>query len=74
MKVSKGTIARTVVLAVALVNMILTNTGHSILPFSDSEINEAISTVFAICASAVAWWKNNSFTAKAIKADATLKK
>ena len=73
MKVSKGTIARTVVLAVALTNMILTNTGHTILPFSDEEINEVISDGFAVVASIVNWWKNNSFTKKAIAADKTFK-
>lgn len=73
MKISKGTIARTVVLLVSLVNMILTNTGHTILPFSDAEINELISNIFVACASIAAWYKNNSFSQEAIKADAKLK-
>lgn len=74
MKISKGTIARTVVLAVALINMVLTNTGHTVLPFTDNEINEVISDGFIVAASIVAWWKNNSFTQKAISADTTFKK
>ena len=69
MKISKGTIARTVVLLVSLVNMILTNTGHTILPFSDAEINELISNIFVACASIAAWYKNNSFSQEAIKGD-----
>lgn len=69
MKITKGTIARTVLLAVALINMLLTNSGHSILPFSDAEINQFISDGFAIVVAIIAWWKNNSFTHEAIKAD-----
>lgn len=73
MKISKGTIARTVVLLVSLINMILTNTGHTVLPFSDAEINELISNGFVVAASIAAWWKNNSFSKEAIKADAKMK-
>lgn len=73
MKVSKGTIIRTVILAVALINSILTACGLNPLPFSDELIYEVISVVFTVVASAVAWWKNNSFTKNAIKADEVLK-
>lgn len=68
-KPSKSTIIRTLVLAFALVNQILTATGHSIIPISDEEITQLVTLVFTICASVVAWWKNNSFTQEAISAD-----
>lgn len=72
-KVDAGTIARTIVLVVALVNQVLTMYGKNPLPFSDDEIYMAITTVFTVAATAIAWWKNNSFTQAAITADETLK-
>lgn len=68
------TIIRTIVLAVALINQILTSTGHSVIPVSDEQISELITLVVTIGASLWAWWKNNSFTQKAIEADDVLAK
>ena len=72
-KITSETIVRTIVLAVALINQILTSIGHSIIPISDEQINSTVSTLFTVIASAIAWWKNNSFTAAAIEADKTMK-
>ena len=72
MKVSKETIIRTIVLAVALANQLLTACGANPLPFSDDLIYEAVTVAVTIGASAWAWWKNNSFTENAIEADAYL--
>ena len=66
------TIIRTIVLAVALINQILTSTGHSVIPVSDEQITELITLGITVGASLWAWWKNNSFTQKALKADAVL--
>lgn len=68
--VTKSTVIRTVVLVIALINQVLTSLGYPILPFTDEQITELISLIFTIGASAWAWWKNNSFTKHAIKADA----
>lgn len=73
MKISKETIIRTVVLAVTLINMILTSIGKNPLPFAEDEIYTGLSAVFTVIASVWAWWKNNSFTKEAIKADELLK-
>ena len=73
MKISAGTIARTIILIVALANQILTAMGKNVIDVSDDTINTFISTAFTVGASLVAWWKNNSFTKKAIEADATFK-
>lgn len=73
MKVSKETIARTVVLFVALLNTVLNACGKNPLPFSDDEIYTGVSAVVATVAAVWAWWKNNSFTAAAVKADEVLK-
>ncbi len=71
--VTVGTIIRTVVLVLALVNQILTATGASPLPIDDETAAQLISTVATVAASLAAWWKNNSFTAEAIDADEYLR-
>ena len=69
MKVSKNTWIRTVVLLVALINQVLTVSGKNPLPWSETEIYEGVTLMFTAAASIVSWWKNNSFTKNAIKAD-----
>ena len=71
--VNRDTIIRTVILFVALINQILTSTGHTMIPVSDDQIAEAITLAITIGASVWAWWKNNSFTREAIKADAVMR-
>ena len=73
MTISAGTIARTICLCLALVNQILTATGHSIINVSNDDINTLISTGFTVVSAVVAWWKNNSFTQSALKADEVMK-
>jgi SPP1 family holin len=65
----KETIIRTVILLYALLNQILTMTGHSILPVGEEQLTELVSVGFTVVVSLIAWWKNNSFTAEAIEAD-----
>lgn len=69
MNVKLDTIIRTVCLVLALINQALTMTGHSLLPISDEQVNEAITLGATIITSLWAWWKNNSFTRAAIQAD-----
>lgn len=71
--VKTETIVRTVILIVALINQGLTISGHSLLPITDEQITEIITLAITIGASLWAWWKNNSFTKNAIKADEVLK-
>lgn len=73
MTISAGTIARTICLCLALVNQILTATGHSVINISDESINTLISTGFTIVTAVIAWWKNNSFTQSALKADEVMR-
>lgn len=73
MKVEAGTIARTIILALALINQILTVSGHAVLPIEDEQVNTLVSTIWTVVASVWTWWKNQSFTAPALEADELLK-
>ena len=73
LNITSGTIARTIILVLALLNQILTATGHSVINISDESINTLISTGFTIVTAIVAWWKNNSFTQSALKADEVMR-
>lgn len=70
-KVSAATIARTAALALALVNQLLSATGHSVLPIESSELEQLISTGATVVTALISWWYNNSFTSAAIEADKT---
>ena len=70
----KDTLIRTVILLVALVNQILTITGHSIIPVGEDQLTELISVAFTVVTALIAWWKNNSFSPEAIEADEYLAK
>lgn len=72
MEVKKITIIRTAVLALALINQVLTATGKSIIPITDEELTELLTLIFTIGASIWSWWENNSFTKEAIQADKVL--
>lgn len=67
--ISAGTIARTIVLLLALANQILAMCGKQVLNIADDDIYQVISLLFTIGAAVWGWWKNNSFTQEAIKAD-----
>lgn len=73
MKISKSALIRTIVLVIALINSVLTMCDINPLPFSDEEIYQGASAVITVAAALIAWWKNNSFTSKAIEADKLLK-
>lgn len=68
--VSAGTIARTVVLALALTNQVLSALGKPVLPIESAQLEQIVTTGITTVAALVAWWQNNSFTPEAIKADA----
>lgn len=74
MNISTGTIIRTICLALALVNQILSATGHAVLPVEDEQIEALITTGVTVVSAVIAWWKNNSFTKPAILADAYMKR
>ena len=73
MKVKTETIIRTAVLALALLNQVLVICGNTPLPVKDEELTQVLSLCLTIGASVWSWWKNNSVTANAIKADEYLR-
>lgn len=73
MTVKAETIIRTVVLAITLLNQILTVCGVNPLPFSADELYSLFSVIATAAAAIWAWWKNNSFTKAAIEADEFMK-
>jgi len=68
-KITSGTIARTIILALALINQVLVMFGKSPLNIADDDIATVVSLIFTIVSTVIAWWKNNSFTKAAIEAD-----
>ena len=69
-KISAGTIARTAVLALALINQLLSALGKPVLPIESAQLEQLISTGLTTGSALVNWWFNNSFTREAIQADA----
>lgn len=73
MKIKPATIARTAVLALALANQVLSVVGLSPLPIDSATLEPWVTTGLTTAAAIWAWWKNNSFTPEAIRADELLK-
>lgn len=66
------TIARTIVLFIALANQVLAIAGKEVFPVTEDQVYQIVTLVATIGASVWAWWKNNSFTKAAIEADNVL--
>ena len=73
MKISADTIARTIVLFIAILNQILAILGKNRLEIAESDIYQSVTLIFTIGSAVWAWWKNNSFTQNALKADEFMK-
>lgn len=69
MKVKTETIIRTIVLILALANQVLAIYGKDKIPVTEDEVYQLVTLIVTIGSAIWAWWKNNSFTQPAIKAD-----
>lgn len=69
MNINKSTIIRTVILFISLLNAVLKMFDVKTLPIDNELVSEAVSVAILIGSVISAWWKNNSFTKPAIKAD-----
>lgn len=72
-KIDAGTVTRTLILALALFNQLLTSTGHAVLQIDDATVTNTVTSLFTIGSAIWAWWKNNSVTQNAIEADKRLR-
>ncbi len=63
----RGTIIRTIVLFIALVNQFLVSFGLYEIPGTAEEQTAFISAVFTFVTAVIAWFKNNYVTAKGKK-------
>lgn len=73
MKISKGTIVRTILLVVVIINLILKQFGFDLIEVDENQILEVIEIAIEIAVIIVNFWKNNSYTQNAIKADEFLR-
>ncbi|MGE6855062.1 phage holin [Bacillus sp. FSL K6-2841] len=76
----KGTVIRTVLLFIALINQTLVMFGQTVLPISEEQVQttgEALyvagSTIFTMVTAIIAWFKNNYVTYKGQLQKDTLK-
>lgn len=68
-KISKGTIVRTIMIAIVVINMILKKFGISPLNTDQNTVASIVEMVIEVGAIVCAWWYNNSFSLAAKKAD-----
>lgn len=69
MQIKTETIIRTIVTFFVLINSTLAILGKNKLPWTEDEMYTGVSAAAALVTTLWSWWKNNSFTAAAIKAD-----
>ena len=72
-QIKADTIARTIVLALALINQVLVIIGKQALPFAEDDVYQICSLIATVVTSGLAWWKNNSFTQAALTGDEAMK-
>ena len=68
-KITKGTIIRTILTVIVLINLVLKAFGKSAITVDDGVVANVVETVIEIAAIAVGFWKINSYSEKALKAD-----
>lgn len=73
MKISKSTIVRLILVTLVIVNFVLEKCGIDVIPTDETVITMFVETFIEIAILAVGFWKNNSFSQAAIRADEFLK-
>lgn len=73
MKISKGTIVRTIAILLVILNRVLQHFGLDIINVDENMILTFLEALIEIAIIIVGFWKNNSYSEKAIRADEFLK-
>lgn len=73
MKITKGTIVRAIMMILVVVNLVLEKCGIDVIRTDENAILMLVEAIIELAIIAVGFWKNNSFTQAAIKADEFLK-
>lgn len=73
MKITKGTIIRTLLIIVVMINFVLEKFGIDLIPADESTITIFVETALEIAVIIVGFWKNNSYSKHAIRADKFLR-
>ncbi|MER2057230.1 MAG: phage holin [Niallia sp.] len=73
LKMDKGTLIRTIVLAIAFINQFLVAFGLYEIPGTEEEQTAFITAAFTTIIGTIAWFKNNYVTAKGKKQKEVLK-
>lgn len=73
LNVTRETIIRTVICALALINSVLVMIGKPVINVGDDTIEQGMNIFITMFTTVWAWWKNNSFTQSALKGDEVMK-
>jgi SPP1 family holin len=73
MIMDRGTVVRTSILFVALLNQLLVIFGKSPLPIENELLEQTVSSLFTIITALISWFKNNYITKRGIKQRDTLR-
>lgn len=68
-KVDAGTVTRTIVLFLTIINAILAITGKDKIKFTENDIYQCVSAILTVIVPLINWWENNAFTKNARKAE-----
>lgn len=71
--ISKGTIIRTIMLVIVIINLILKSCGKNIIDIDEGTVAYYFETILEIAVIIAGFWKNNSYTENAQKADKFLR-
>lgn len=72
MKITKGTIVRTIMIAVVVINLVLKQFNIDVIKVDEGTVTSAVETIVQIAIIAIGFWENNSFSENAKKADVFL--
>lgn len=73
-KVTKGTVVRTIMTVLVVFNIILKALGYDAIQIDESQLGELVEAGVSVGVILLSFWKNNSYSKNAIKADEYLKK